>query len=478
MPAQDQIQIGSAQPPDFPSVPKTASDEDPVLLAKASQAIYKQNFELSIRNKTLLVLRRLSDITTQAKSVAEVTQLIADTIVKELNFTAAIISLVDKKANALRPVAITREPHILEGLKLIGKPLEEALIPLTDTNNLAVNALKDIEQKITGNMLDLLTPLADQKTCDQIARATGVKTIIIYPLALADRALGVLCLGFAKNVDDLSRTEKETLSELIGVVTIGIDRAQLLENVQKANDKLSAANDQLEVLDKLKDEFVSLASHELRTPMTAIKSYAWMLLHGKADNLDPKAREYLNRVYLSTERLIHLVNEMLDVSRIESGRVKLKKTLFDLYALIQDMKNEFQARLTEAEVQLECTKEGDIPEIEADREKIQQVLENIVGNALKYTPKGGTITVRLNRDKDRVICAISDNGQGIAPDDMPKLFKKFGRLENSLVSLSGNSTGLGLYITKQYVELHGGTIWAQSEVGRGSTFTFTLPIVK
>jgi signal transduction histidine kinase len=464
MPAQDQhdtVLVASAQSP---------------LLAKANEAMYKQNFELSIRNKTLLVLRRLSDITIQANSVSEVTQLIVDTIVEELNFTAAIVSLVDHETNTLHPVAITKNPHMTEGLSHIGKPFNELFIPMDDTNNLAVNAIRDVEQKVTGNILDFLTPLVSQETADEIERITKIKTIIIYPLILGSHALGVLCLGLPKNVDNLSRAEKETLTELIGVVSIAINRAQLIEGTRSANEQLVAANKQLEVLDKLKDEFVSVASHELRTPMTAIKSYAWMVLNGKAGDISPKAHEYLDRVFKSTERLIHLVNEMLDVARIESGRVKINKTSFDFRTLCDDIQNEFSARFAEAGITLTINKPDALQFILADREKIQQVMENLIGNSVKYSTKGAQITLNVSLKPSGIQCAVSDTGRGISHDDMQRLFKKFGRLENSLITVTSESSGLGLYISKLYVELHGGTIHAESELGKGSTFTFTLPI--
>jgi signal transduction histidine kinase len=209
--------------------------------------------------------------------------------------------------------------------------------------------------------------------------------------------------------------------------------------------------------------------------MTAIKSYTWMVLNGKAGTIEPKATQYLNRVYNSTERLIHLVNEMLDVSRIESGRVKLNKLSVDMEKLLTDVQSEFQARAIEAKIHVEVHRDGDIVVVQADTEKIHQVLENLVGNSFKFTPAGGTITMGVKRVDGFLEIRVTDTGRGIAPDDIPKLFQKFGRLENSLIAMPGNSTGLGLYICKQYVELHGGKIWVQSEPEKGSTFTFTLP---
>ena len=466
MPTADSVFVGSSAP-----IPKPTDSFEEV-----AEAVYKKNFELTIKNKTLSVLQKLSDITIQALTVTEVTQQIADIVASELNFSAALIALVDPEANVLKPIALTKSPQILEALKRIGNPFHESVIPLDQVSNLAINALRDKEQKITGNILDLLIPLADQQLSDEIERATHIKTIIIYPLILRDRDLGVLCLGLPKNVDHLSRAEKETLNELIGVVTIAIDRAQLVEHIQKTNDQLQSANNQLELLDKLKDEFVSVASHELRTPMTAIKSYAWMVLNGKSGEITPKAREYLSRIFGSTERLIHLVNEMLDVSRIESGRVKLNKTTFDPNLLCDDIQNEFSAKIHESGLVFTVEKQTGLPVISADREKIQQVLENLIGNSIKYSTKDTHITLVVTKEPSALRFSVTDTGSGISPDDMPRLFKKFGRLENSLVTVTAESSGLGLYISRQYVELHGGTIEATSELGKGSTFTFTLPL--
>lgn len=462
----------------FKRSPEPHNSQRTEQLTKANEAIYKQNVELAIRNKTLSVLRNLSEITMKTTGVQEVTQHIVDIISHELNLAGALICLVDPKAHVLKIGAITQTPKIKDSFSQVGKPLDEVAISLDDTSNLAINAMNDKEQKITGNLLDLLTPAADQIAADAIERVTGIKTIIIYPLFFAERALGVLCLGLAKSVEDLSRTEKETLHEVINVVSIAIDRAELMENINKTNKDLEKANEKLELLDKLKDEFVSVASHELRTPMTAIKSYVWLALNGRGGSIDQKAREYLIRVYNSIERLIHLVNEMLDISRIESGRVTLNRTQFDMKKLIDDAMREFQAKATELYLSLSFECPEALPSVYADREKIYQVLENLVGNACKFTNSGGRITITAKVVGDIIEVSVADTGKGIKKEDMSKLFVKFSRLEHSLVTIAGSGSGLGLYIFRQYVELHGGKIWATSEEGKGSVFTFTLPVAK
>lgn len=425
-----------------------------------NEEIYKQNFELSIRNKTLSILRSLYAITMSSLEVQEVSQRIVDTIAKELGFTAVLVSLIDESTRQLFTAAITQSPTIIQAIQLTGKPLNELVIPMDFPDNLIVNAIKSNQRQITSNLLDIVDPLVSQATADEMENITGIKTIIIFPLVLGNKKIGALTVGLPKKVDDLSRAEKETLDQLIDVVAIAIDRAQL--------------HQRLKLLDKLKDDFVSVASHELRTPMTAIRSYTWMALN-KSTSLDEKTRDYLSKVYTSTERLIHLVNEMLDVSRIESGRVRLKPESVNLVQLAQDVQTEFQARSQEQNLNIIINAPKSLPEVKADREKIHQVFENLVGNAFKFTPPGGTVTITLSNTEKNIQIAISDTGHGISTEDLPKLFAKFGMLENTLTPISGSGTGLGLFICKQYIELHGGQIWADSTLGQGSTFTFTLP---
>ncbi len=310
---------------------------------------------------------------------------------------------------------------------------------------------------------------------------------VVAHLRTEGKQVGILILGEKSSGDIYSVQDLDVIEILTPEVAVAIENAlafeeirrfnvTLKEEIDKATSELKTVNERLELVDKLKDEFVSLASHELRTPMTAIKSYAWLVLNDKAGPLEPKAKEYLNRVYISTERLIHLVNEMLDISRIESGKVKLKKEPVDVVQLGRDIENEFQAKATELHLSWSLEVPDVLPLISMDREKIHQVLENLIGNAFKFTPMNQVVTLRIIPRDKFIEFSVIDTGRGIHPDDMPKLFSKFGRLEGSYVTITGSGSGLGLYISKQYVELHGGTISVQSTLGRGSTFTVTLPV--
>ena len=237
-------------------------------------------------------------------------------------------------------------------------------------------------------------------------------------------------------------------------------------------------NVRLKELDKLKDDFVSVASHELRTPMTAIKSYLWVALHKKEDELSEDMKRYLSRAYISVERLINLVNDMLNISRIESGRIALKLSEVNLNELVNEVTEEVGVKAQEKGIRV-IGLNKQIPKVLADRDKIHEVLLNLIGNSLKFTKAGGTITVDFWEKYPYVYTSVRDTGVGIEPENLSKLFAKFGRLENSYVAVAeSGGTGLGLFISKSIVNLHKGQITAQSEgLGKGSTFTFSLPII-
>lgn len=435
-------------------LPNDPKDE---LQEKINQEIYKQNFELSIRNKTLSTLRALYAITTSSTGVLETAQKLVDSITKELSVAMVKISLVDKENGVLRAV---------------GEP--ELVIPLNFQSNLAIVTLNTQENKITGNLFDVLTPAVSQEEADKIAKTTGVKTTLVYPLVLAGSGLGVLTIGFAKKEQDLSRAEHETLEQLVSVVAIALDRAKLFEDLQQANARLHD-------LDLLKSEFVSVASHELRTPMTAIKSYLWMAIAGRGGNITDKQKYYLERAYVSTDRLIKLVNDLLNVSRIESGKLAVDMQKVELPNFINEVIAEVKPRADEMGINIvnDAGALTSLPPVLADSDKIKEVVINLVGNSIKFSKQGGEVKIWCDTAPGFVSVHVTDCGEGVDPLDLPKLFQKFGLVKESYVTNQNatQGTGLGLYISKSIVELHGGTIKAESEgKEKGATFSFTLPI--
>jgi len=229
-------------------------------------------------------------------------------------------------------------------------------------------------------------------------------------------------------------------------------------------------------LEKNKDDFLYVASHELRTPMTIIKSYIWMLKTEKAGKLNEKQSSYLDRAANGTERMITLINDMLNISRFEQGRLQFEPQDIDVCACVKDGLSGFELKATEKNIYFntECPVTPAFAHI--DPNKLREIVTNFVGNSTKFTKTGG-ITVRVVDQPEYVRVSVVDTGTGIRQEDIPKLFLKFGRLDFSYQTVAENGgTGLGLYICKMYVEAMGGSIGVHSDgPGTGSTFWVDLP---
>ena len=225
----------------------------------------------------------------------------------------------------------------------------------------------------------------------------------------------------------------------------------------------------------MKNEFVSMVSHELRTPLTSIKGYVDLIAEGDAGEINEIQREFLGIVQENSNRLVSLINDILDISRIESGRVHLRVDPLDMPEIIQGVVDTFRTLANNSDIELMWVAEEPMPRAAGDRDRIGQVLMNLVSNAIKYSPGGGSVTIRARQDGEEVVVSVIDTGIGISAEDQEKLFTKFYRVDSSLTRDIGG-TGLGLSICKSVVELLGGDVGCDSTAGEGSTFWFSLPI--
>lgn len=225
----------------------------------------------------------------------------------------------------------------------------------------------------------------------------------------------------------------------------------------------------------MKNEFVSMVSHELRTPLTSIKGYVDLIVDGEAGEINEVQREFLQIVQENSDRLVSLINDLLDISRIESGRVHLKVEPLEMGEVLQGVVDTFRTFADQSDVELSCHVARGLPRAAADRDRVGQVLMNLVSNAIKYSPGGGSVLVSARRTGNDVLVEVTDTGIGIEPDDVKQLFTKFFRVDSSLTREIGG-TGLGLSICKSVIELHGGEIGVRSKSGKGSTFWFTVPV--
>ncbi len=297
-------------------------------------------------------------------------------------------------------------------------------------------------------------------------RMSAIRREIVLPLVVGDQVIGTFNLG-SRRQDAFSRPEIEVLSQIATELGVALLQAAAYEREHQAGQKLKELSD-------LKSEFVSKVSHELRTPLTSIMGAADNLLDGIAGPLDERPRAYLARIKENGDRLLRLINELLDLARIEAGKEEIRATRFRLDSLIQETLETLKPVADERGVALAVP--GPPPlVIRADRDKISRVLINLIHNGIKFTPSGGRVEIRASDEGDWVTVAIHDSGVGIPSGEIERIFDKFHQVRGAR-GRGAASSGLGLPISRQLVEMHGGRLTAESGEGRGSTFTMVLPV--
>ncbi len=223
------------------------------------------------------------------------------------------------------------------------------------------------------------------------------------------------------------------------------------------------------------DEFVSIAAHELRTPMTVIRSYLWLCLFRPPCQLPKAISPQLHAAYLATERLLELVKELLIISQLEAGKIASKLETHQLHKVITQILRELNYQAQEKQVTFAFKNQTTDSSCRIDRTKISETLQNLVSNAIKFSPIHGVVLITLSVDGGNFVVSVADQGPGIAQADQGQLFQKFGVIRNSYQTSAEQATGLGLYIAQQFAQLHHGQITFSSEEGKGATFTLKLP---
>ena len=297
-------------------------------------------------------------------------------------------------------------------------------------------------------------------------RAVGYKGVVFAPMLWEGRSIGVVFVG-RDYVGPFSDKDIALLKTFADQAVIAIQNARLFREIQ---DKSA----QLEVANKHKSEFLANMSHELRTPLNAIIGFSEVLLERLFGELNEKQDDYLKDIHSSGKHLLTLINDILDLSKVEAGRMELELSTFEVAAAVTNAMTLVRERAQRHGIALGQQVDSKLGEIVADERKFKQILLNLLSNAVKFTPDGGRIDVRAAREDGNAVIAVHDTGIGIAPGDQAAVFEEF-RQVGSDYTKKQEGTGLGLALTKKFVELHGGRIWLESEPGKGSTFTFSIP---
>ncbi|GAB4432667.1 MAG: hypothetical protein Kow0031_14090 [Anaerolineae bacterium] len=298
---------------------------------------------------------------------------------------------------------------------------------------------------------------------DYIPKTHRTRSLLVAPVKREDKVIGVINLE-STDTDYFTSDDLSFITILLNQAAIAIDNALLFEKVRQAN--------------QAKSEFMSTASHELKIPMTSIKGYAKLLQMGAGGSLTEKQDEFMGVITSNVDRMNRLVSDLLDVSRIEAGRIRLEIEDVQLRDVVNDVVETVKTQIQKKKLNLSLELEESLPEFRADYNRMVQIVTNLVSNAYKYTPEGGQITVRahsLNGDASGISLTVEDSGYGISEEDQAMLFTNFFRSSDQNIR-NEPGTGLGLAITKKMIESHGGELTLKSELGHGSAFTVLLPL--
>jgi signal transduction histidine kinase len=255
---------------------------------------------------------------------------------------------------------------------------------------------------------------------------------------------------------------------------IAIENVRLFKELQARNREIEDKSRQLEAASRHKSEFLANMSHELRTPLNAIIGFSEVLGERMFGELNEKQEEYLKDIHASGQHLLSLINDILDLSKVEAGRMELELTDFNLPVTLDNALTLVRERAGRHGIALHITVDDRVEHVQADERKIKQIVLNLLSNAIKFTPEGGRIDVRASPGDGGVEVSVSDTGVGIAPEDQQAIFEEFRQVGTAAKKVEG--TGLGLALSRKFIELHGGRIWVTSQLGEGSTFTFTIPV--
>ena len=295
----------------------------------------------------------------------------------------------------------------------------------------------------------------------------GYRASLAVPLLREDRIIGALVVR-RKSTGEFRPEVIELLKTFATQSVLAIQNARLFREIEEKSRQIEAAN-------RHKSEFLANMSHELRTPLNAIIGFSEVLQERYFGELNEKQAEYTDDILTSGRHLLSLINEILDLSKVEAGRMELELATFDLPLAIDNARTFVRERATTHGITIDVSVDERLGDIVGDERKIKQILLNLLSNAVKFTPEGGRISINARQTNGSVEISVTDTGIGIAEEDQPKIFEEFRQVGTDYAH-KVEGTGLGLTLAKKFVELHGGKIWVESEVGKGSTFIFTLPI--
>lgn len=425
--------------------------------------------------KTVESLWRLEKLILNSLDYDRVVQEIVDGVLFELGYLEmgyeiVVLTLIDEHKRNLKRVSISKTKKAQEALDKSPVPFKKILIPVRHKKNKLVKAYKNNRNYIARTWDKILEPSFSKEEALTIQKELGIKASLIYPVVSQNEPLGALIFSMSKDPKKVSKTEKDLIETFADIVGLAVQNASLFSQVEVAINDLKKANKHLRELDKLKDEFVYIATHELKTPVTVMKGYMSMIENGSFGAVPKSLKEPLNEINSANQQLQLLVNDLLDIARSEAKQLDVRTEPVDICNIIKDTVKNVKTLADQKGLKIKYLDHGQV-KVMGDEDRLREISNNLLSNAIKYSEKG-TIEISHTTEKDMVITHFKDEGHGISPESQKKIFSRFFRAEELADKAPG--TGLGLFIVKQLVEKMGGRIWFSSKVGKGTTFSFSL----
>jgi signal transduction histidine kinase len=473
MPEDTKVGIKSAAKSALPFQKRKQLERD---IEHITEEMYRRNKELADTNKTLSLLRTIDALVLESHaSLKMVCEHIAEAITQAADypfvglFTRASHSKDDmrlygwsgKNWQSDAPIVIKQPVHLNLNDEWLADPISSRLI-----------SLDGMSAEELAHFVDYPAP-----SIARILHKMPLKSMYQIKLRVRRRLVGVLVVGFYSPSEAVASSDTllvERLSESIGVA---LDNKLLFEENRHVLRQLRESNAKLRALDEAKDDFVSMASHQLRTPLTSVKGYVSMVLEGDAGEINEAQAKLLTQAYYSSQRMVYLIADLLNVSRLRTGKFVIDSSPVNLADLVEQELEQLKETAATRQLELIYKKPHNFPTLMLDETKIRQLVMNFTDNAIYYTPAKGKITIQLEDKPQTVELRVIDNGIGVPRSEQPHLFTKFYRAGNARKARP-DGTGLGLFMAKKVIIAQGGSLIFESKQGKGSTFGFTFSKAK
>lgn len=450
----------------------------------------KRERMLEARNKELTALANMSSTIRSTISIEKVLEQVLQGLQVGLDLKLSLLILFDREKKVVRCLPPKGHPIVEALFSELAPGLQKYYLPIDVVENTALQALlhhrlifrKKLEEVLVG-----LTPSLSKEKLETLEKIIGFKRIVGVPLVAEEELLGAL-IGFypMSYVDEQTVKSLEAFANQAALI---LEAALLIQRLREANERLQEAN-------RVKSEFLATMSHELRTPLTAIIGFSELLLEGVMGELNEEQKESLQEVLNNGATLLEMINNLLDMAKVEAGKMTLELSSFDLRELLQRLAHTIHSLVQQKKQKMELLLPEKVPPMQGDERKMQQIILNLLSNAIKFTPEEGRITLSLRYhngknwrekvdwsarlpERERYESgvfelSVEDTGIGIQEERLPIIFEMFSQVDSSTTRNFGG-TGLGLALAKQFTEMHHGVIWVESEYGKGTTFTVILP---